>query len=74
MFGWLKDWPRAASCYDRCMKIFLSALALATTVFSWLWNFMVLETMAFRMNNAWSTDRLYIKTDPIELGFAPRTL
>ena len=32
MFGRLKDWRRVATSYDRCPKVFLSAIALATTV------------------------------------------
>lgn len=29
MFGHLKDWRRVATSYDRCPKVFLSAIALA---------------------------------------------
>lgn len=29
MFGKLKDWRRVATHYDRCPKVFLSAIALA---------------------------------------------
>ena len=36
MFGRLKDWRRVATCYDRCAKTFLSAVALAATVMLWL--------------------------------------
>ncbi len=36
MFGRLKDWRRIATRYDRCAKTFLSAVALAATVFFWL--------------------------------------
>lgn len=36
MFGRLKDWRRVATCYDRCAKTFLSAVALAATVMFWL--------------------------------------
>ncbi len=32
MFGRLKDWRRVAPRYDRCPKVFLSAIALAATV------------------------------------------
>jgi transposase len=32
MFGWLKDWRRVATRYDRCPKVFLSAIALAAVV------------------------------------------
>lgn len=32
MFGRLKDWRRGATCWDRCPKVFLSAIALAATV------------------------------------------
>lgn len=35
MFGRLKDWRRVATRYDRCPKVFLSAVALATTVMFW---------------------------------------
>ncbi len=35
MFGRLKDWRRVATCYDRCPKVFLSAIALAATVLFW---------------------------------------
>jgi transposase len=36
MFGRLKDWRRVATRYDRCLKVFLSAVALAATVMFWL--------------------------------------
>ncbi|MEX1662583.1 transposase [Thioclava sp. 15-R06ZXC-3] len=36
MFGRLKDWRRLATRYDRCPKVFLSAVALAATVIFWL--------------------------------------
>ncbi|RPD43356.1 IS5 family transposase, partial [Paracnuella aquatica] len=36
MFGRLKDWRRIATRYDRCPKVFLSAIALAATVMFWL--------------------------------------
>ena len=36
MFGRLKDWRRIATRYDRCPKVFLSAIALAATVIFWL--------------------------------------
>ena len=36
MFGRLKDWRRVATRYDRCPKVFLSAIALAATVICWL--------------------------------------
>ena len=36
MFGWLKDWRRVATRYDRCPKVFLSAIARAATVIFWL--------------------------------------
>ncbi len=36
MFGRLKDWRRIATRYDRCPKVFLSAVALADTVLFWL--------------------------------------
>ena len=36
MFGRLKDWRRIATRYDRCAKVFLSAVALAATVIFWL--------------------------------------
>jgi hypothetical protein len=36
MFGRLKDWRRVATRYDRCPKVFLSAIALAATVIHWL--------------------------------------
>ena len=35
-FGRLKDWRRVAMRYDRCPKVFLSAIALAATVMFWL--------------------------------------
>ena len=37
MFGCLKDWRRVATRYDRCPKVFTSAIALAATVLFWLW-------------------------------------
>jgi transposase len=36
MFGRLNDWRRGATRYDRCPKVFLSAIALAATVIFWL--------------------------------------
>ena len=36
MFGRIKDWRRVATRYDRCPKVFLSAIALAATVIYWL--------------------------------------
>jgi len=36
MFGRLKDWRRVATRYERCPKVFLSAVALAATVLFWL--------------------------------------
>lgn len=36
MFGRFKDWRRVATRYDRCPKVFLSAIALAATVIYWL--------------------------------------
>ena len=36
VFGRLKDWRRVATRYDRCPKVFLSAIALAATVIYWL--------------------------------------
>jgi transposase len=36
MFGRLKDWRRIATRYDRCPKVFLSAVALAAVVIFWL--------------------------------------
>ena len=36
MFGRLKDWRRLVTRYDRCPKVFLSAIALAATVIYWL--------------------------------------
>jgi IS30 family transposase len=36
MFGRLKNWRRVATRYDRCPKVFLSAVALAATVMFWL--------------------------------------
>ena len=36
MFGWLMDWLRVATRFDRGAKIFVSAIALAATVMYWL--------------------------------------
>ncbi|MFW8637492.1 transposase, partial [Cribrihabitans pelagius] len=36
MFGRLKDWRRVATRYDRCPKVFPSAIALAALVIYWL--------------------------------------
>lgn len=36
MFGKLKDWRRIAMRYDRCPKLFLSAIELAAIVLFWL--------------------------------------
>ena len=35
MFGRLKDWRRLATRYDRCPKVFPSAIALAALVIYW---------------------------------------
>jgi hypothetical protein len=32
MFGRLKDWRRGVTRYDRCLKVFLSAIAFAALV------------------------------------------
>ncbi|QCO54397.1 ATP-binding cassette domain-containing protein [Pseudorhodobacter turbinis] len=37
MFGRLKDWRRVSTRYDRCPKVFLSAIALAATLLFWLY-------------------------------------
>jgi transposase len=36
MFGRLKDWRRIATRYERCPKVFMSAIALAATILFWL--------------------------------------
>jgi transposase len=36
MLGRLKDWRRIATCYDRFLTVFFSALCLAATVLFWL--------------------------------------
>jgi len=36
MFARLKDWRRISTRYDRCPKVFLSAIALAATIIFWL--------------------------------------
>ena len=36
MFGRLKDWRRVATRYDRCPRVFLSAITLAALVIYWL--------------------------------------
>ena len=36
LFGRLKDWRRVATRYDRCPKVFLSAISLASLVIYWL--------------------------------------
>ncbi len=36
MFGRLKDWRRMATRYDRCPKVFFSAIALAALVTYWM--------------------------------------
>lgn len=43
MFGHLKDWRRVATRYDRCLKTFLSAVALTATVLFLRSNSMRLE-------------------------------
>ncbi|WP_415512451.1 hypothetical protein [Acetobacter papayae] len=35
MFGRLKDWRRVATCYDRFLTVFFSAICLAATVMLW---------------------------------------
>ena len=46
MFGQLKDWRRVATRYDRCPKVFLSAIALVATVINWL---LILTLIIFRL-------------------------
>ena len=36
MFGRLEDWRRVATRYERCPKVFMSAIALAAIVIDWL--------------------------------------
>ena len=36
VFGKRKDWRRVATRYDRCLKVFISAIALAAVVIYWL--------------------------------------
>ncbi len=36
MFGRFKDWRRIVTRYDRCPKVFLSAIAPAALVTYWL--------------------------------------
>ncbi|NOC94486.1 IS5/IS1182 family transposase, partial [Ruegeria sp. HKCCD6604] len=36
MFGRLRDWRRVATRYDRCSKVFLSAIALVANLIYWL--------------------------------------
>ena len=36
MFGRLKNWRRVATRYERCPKVFMSAIALAANVLFWL--------------------------------------
>ena len=36
MFGRLKDWRHVPTRYDRCPKVFLSAITLAAVVIYWL--------------------------------------
>ena len=36
IFARFKDWRRVATRYDRCPKVFLSAIAHAATVIYWL--------------------------------------
>ncbi len=36
MFGWLKNWKRIATRYDRLAVNFLAAIALVATVTQWL--------------------------------------
>lgn len=36
IFGRLKDWRCVATRYERCPKVFQSAIALAATVIYWL--------------------------------------
>ncbi len=36
MFGRLRDWRRVATRYDRCPKVFFSAIALAAAVLYWV--------------------------------------
>ena len=45
MFGRLKDWRRIATRYDRCPKVFLSAVALASTVL-----FRLSQSMSLELN------------------------
>jgi transposase len=36
MFGRLKDWRRIHTRYDRCTYAFMSAIALAASIISWI--------------------------------------
>lgn len=36
MFGFLKDWRRIHTRYDRCAHTFMSAIAIAATVIFWI--------------------------------------
>jgi len=36
MFGWLKDWRRVHTRYDRCAHTYFSAICIAAVVIFWL--------------------------------------
>jgi transposase len=47
IFGRLKDWRRVATPYDRCPKVFISAVALAATIIFLLCRSMSLDPRTF---------------------------
>jgi Transposase DDE domain len=57
MFGRLKDWRRIAKRYDRCPKIFLSAIVLEATVIYWLWVLSLIQTLSHRILEPFKTGR-----------------
>ena len=53
MFGRLKDWRGVATHYDRCPKVFLSAIALAALVIYWLC-VLTLDRTTFDFRTFWA--------------------
>ena len=47
MFGRLKDWRRVATHYEKCPKVFVSALGLAASVLFWLWILSITRSVRF---------------------------
>jgi len=78
MFGSLKDWRRVATRYDRCPKIFLSAIALAATVpFTRIPlknSFLIGSTVDLSRFHAAQSARLAVRSVVLFHGFNPSSI